>query len=140
MLFDRRLGWGAIASVAVAGALLGAVALFGAHPTALLGSIFRIGVLDIQDTFLTGLKNAFERASLGLGTGYSTVSARYALVGQVDARYISEAWWTKVILELGIAGLATVSILFGQLLGYAYRAHRRIADPAEHLVNPTVAL
>jgi hypothetical protein len=129
VLFEGRLRSGALAILAVASTLLAAVALFGAHPTAVLGQTFNIGLSETQGVSLIQAKAAFEQASLGLGTGYSTQSTRYALVGQIDARYVSEAWWVKVVLELGIAGLVIVSILFGQLIGRAYRAHRRMADP-----------
>jgi hypothetical protein len=129
VFFEGRLRRGALAMLAVASTLLATVALFGANPIAVLSRAFEIGLSETQGNLLTDAKTAFEHASLGLGTGYSTLSTRYALVGQIDARYVSEAWWAKVILELGVVGLAAVVILFAQLVGRAYRAHRRMADP-----------
>jgi hypothetical protein len=128
VFLDGRLGQGGTVIVALAGALLVAASLFGADPQVVIGTAFNIGLSETQSHFIPDMQAALQNASLGLGTGSSTGSARYALVGQTDPRFIVESWWAKVILELGVAGLLVVLALFAQIVARAYRVHRRLTD------------
>ena len=128
VLLDRRLGQGGMVAVSLAGALLAAAALFGADATVVVGTAFNIGVSETQSHFIPEMTGALQRAATGLGTGYATLSTRYALSGQIDPRPVVESWWANVVLELGVAGLAIVIAAFGQLIARAYLTHHRLVD------------
>jgi hypothetical protein len=129
--FDRRARG---VTVAVAGATLiggGAVAL-GA--SGLLALSTRVGLAEAGDGFFAGLPRALGITLTGFGTGYATGASRYALGGALPLNLaagetFSESWWVKVVLELGVAGLAAAAVLMGWLLVTGYRAYRRLADP-----------
>ena len=62
------------------------------------------------------------------------IAARHAVgTGQLFAAVggqWQESWWVKSLLELGIVGLITVVLLYGQLILERIRAHSLVRDPA----------
>src|SRR5207253_3247902 len=103
VIFDRRPGQASTLLVAGVATLIGAAALFGADAATVVGTVVNVGASETQNTFIPDIGSAITTATLGRGTGSSTLPARYALVGQVDPRYVVETWYGKVVLELGIA-------------------------------------
>lgn len=72
----------------------------------------------------------------GLGTGLDTGASRYAYPGQnatVAFQSIGgvwlETWWVKIMVEIGLPGLAVVLGLLAQVVGGGFRRHLRLEDP-----------
>ena len=133
VLLERRRGLPVARLLAPAGVLLGALALIGASIGAVAGQTLSIAGQYFQSLFVDGFRQAFGLTLAGLGTGIDTVGARYAysrgeLFPAVGGQWY-ESWWVKVQLELGVAGLVLVALLFGTILVRCFRAHRDLRDP-----------
>jgi len=128
VVFDRRIGQGGTVFLVGAVALIAAATLFGTDVATVFNTAVNIGVYETQSTFIPDTVVAITTSALGHGTGFSTLSARYALIGQIDDRIVVETWYGKVILELGFAGLLVTLALFAQLLGRSYQVRRRLVD------------
>jgi hypothetical protein len=82
------------------------------------------------------IPQALHLTLTGLGTGLDTGAARYAFPGestgtvyQIIGGVWLETWWVKVMIELGLPGLAVVIALLTNVIGGGLRRHFRIMDP-----------
>jgi hypothetical protein len=122
-----------VSTVALGGTGLLAGGLAAVNVSGLLAQSTRVGAAEFASGFLGGLPRAMGITLTGLGTGYATGAARYALGGVASPAAaaglnFSESWWVKVLLELGVAGLLAVVVLMGWLLVAGYLAWRRTGD------------
>jgi hypothetical protein len=92
--------------------------------------------------FVDGFRQALSRTLMGLGTGVDTNAARFAF-GQTD-RFVGvdgiwyESWYVKALLELGVAGLVILALLFGTLVVKALSQHGRLRDPGLKVVSASL--
>lgn len=106
-----------------------------AHATA-------VGVEEFGYVFVDGFRQGLARTLMGLGTGANTNAARYVL-GQTD-RFVGvdgtwyESWYVKALLELGVAGLVILALLFGTIVTRALRQHRGLRDPGIKAVSASL--
>jgi hypothetical protein len=126
--------------VAPAALLLGlAAAVLGTTAYGVLGHATEVGVEEFGHVFLDGFRQGLSQTLMGLGTGVDTNAARFAL-GQPD-RFAGvdgtwyESWYVKALLELGVAGLVILALLFGSLVTRALRQHVRLHDPGLKTVS-----
>jgi hypothetical protein len=132
-VLQGRLRAGAMAGLGVLIIFLSTASIFGADPSQVFTTARNIGIGEVQTGFLDGMQRAVQITQLGLGTGNATASSRYAL-GDATSPYIaaaaSESWWVKVVIELGLPGLAIVLALFGWIALRGLASVRTIRDPA----------
>jgi hypothetical protein len=134
MLFGRSARDARSSTVVLAAAGLFAAGAVALSASGLFALATRIGLAEAGSGFLAGLPRALGLTLTGFGTGYATGASRYALGGEAPlvsaaGQSFSESWWVKVVLELGLPGLAIVALLMGWLLVLGYRSHRAVADP-----------
>jgi hypothetical protein len=119
-----------------------AVAVVGATAGGVLGHVVGVGVEEFNSVFVHGLREALATTTVGLGTGVDTNAARHAF-GQTD-HFVGvdgtwyESWYVKALLELGVAGLALITLLLGVLVIRALRDHRRLRDPGLKVVSASL--
>jgi hypothetical protein len=140
LALDRRgfsLPIGRLAAVALALPL--AVGLFGSRLRTLFGDVLVLGTEHLHGIFFQGLLKAVATTTLGLGTGVDTNASRYAFSGSAPFQAVGgvwyESWFVKVLLELGIAGLLLVALIFGMIALGAAARHRRLRDPKLRAVS-----
>ncbi|MEJ7783917.1 MAG: hypothetical protein WKF96_03870 [Solirubrobacteraceae bacterium] len=79
-------------------------------------------------------------AQFPLGRGVGTVGPATAVTGQPNSTGLnSETLWNYLVIETGLAGLATILALFFRLMWLALTRTRRIVDPAMRLYLAAVA-
>jgi hypothetical protein len=129
--------------VAPAMLLLGlAAAVLGTTASGVLGHATEVGVEEFGHVFVDGFRQALSRTLMGLGTGVDTNAARFAF-GQTD-RFVGvdgiwyESWYVKALLELGVAGLVILALLFGTLVVKALSQHGRLRDPGLKVVSASL--
>jgi len=143
LMFDgvsiRLMLW--VPAVAVA-ALSFAALVFGTSLTQLLGDVWDHGLAELALNTVQGFHQALTQTLVGLGPGVDTVAARYglptfgpyALIGG----YLKESWWVKLVLELGLAGLAVGVAMLGTIFARAITLHRRLRDPQLRSVSAAI--
>lgn len=126
----RLILW--LPAVAVA-ALSGAAVVFGTSLATLLSIVWDHGVAELAVNTVQGFHQALGQTLFGLGPGVDTVAARYALPTfnpyALIGGSLKESWWVKLVLELGLAGLAIGVAMLGTIFVRAVRLHRRLRDP-----------
>jgi len=128
--------------VAAAAILCVAAVAFGSSARALLLHAAETGLGEFGDVFVNGFRRGFALTLSGLGTGIDTNAARHAFVqpdqfGAVNGFWY-ESWYVKVLVELGVAGLVIVALLFGTLVTILVRQHRRLRDPGLKAISASV--
>jgi hypothetical protein len=128
---DGRLGRGVAPVLAVGSLAVGAIFLFGGVPVDVFSQAGQIGAEEVGIGFLVGIRKALELTVVGLGTGGATGAARYAAPLQfISPMYgLSESWYVKSLLELGLAGLLLIVVVFGRIIFRALAVHWRLTDP-----------
>ena len=134
----------AAARVVVPAALLMGVTsmILGSSVRVVLLHVLDTGAGEFLDVFVNGFRRAFAITLAGLGTGIDTSAARHAFTqpdqfGAVEGFWY-ESWYVKALLELGIAGLVIVVLLFGTLASNLLRRHLRLRDPRLRAVSASV--
>jgi hypothetical protein len=125
-----------------AAALFAAAAVFDTSVTALLGDVWSHGIAEVALNTGEGFRGALSQTLLGLGPGVDTVSARYGLpafnpYGAIGGS-LRESWWVKLVLELGIAGLAVGATMLVTILMRVLAVHRRLGDPQLRSVSAAI--
>jgi hypothetical protein len=128
-------------AVAVA-ALTGAALVFGTSLAQLVSNVWDHGVAELAVNTVQGFHQALAQTLVGLGPGVDTVAARYglptfdpyALIGGS----VKESWWVKLVLELGLAGLALGVAMLGTIFVRGVRLHRRLRDPQLRSVSAAI--
>lgn len=122
--------------------LSAAATVFGTGTATLLSDVFSHGVDELILNTVTGFQDALSRTLIGLGPGVDTVAARYGLPDfdpyALIGGHVKESWWVKLVLELGIAGLAIGVALLGTILVRGVRLHRRVRDPQLRSVSAAI--
>jgi hypothetical protein len=99
----------------------------------LLGNVGHKARHEFTYTFLHRFHEATHVTWLGLGSGIDTIASRYAVPPErLFAAFGGvwyESWFVKVVLELGVPGLALVVALFAAILWRGVRRHVRLHDP-----------
>lgn len=135
----RQVIWMPVVAVA---ALSFAALVFGTSLAPLLSNVWDHGVAELAVNTVQGFHQALSQTLVGLGPGVDTVAARYglptfnpyALVGGS----VKESWWVKLVLELGLAGLAIGVALLGTIFVRAVALHRRLRDPQLRSVSAAI--
>ncbi|MEA2370674.1 MAG: hypothetical protein QOH12_1068 [Solirubrobacteraceae bacterium] len=135
----RLMLWLPVVAVA---ALSFAAVVFGTSLAPLLSNVWDHGVAELAVNTVQGFHQAVGQTLVGLGPGVDTVSARYglptfdpyALVGGS----LKESWWVKLVLELGLAGLAVGVAMLGTIFVRAIAVHRRLRDPQLRSVSAAI--
>lgn len=126
----RTLLW--LPGVAVV-SLAVAAAVFGTSLSALLTDVVAHGISELVLNTAQGFNQALSQTLVGLGPGVDTIGARYALPAinpyELVGGAVKESWWVKLLLELGVMGLAAGVVLLGAIFVRAITVHRRLADP-----------
>jgi len=134
LLFDgvsiRLMLWLPVVAVA---ALSVAALVFGTSLAALLSNVWDHGAAELAVNTVKGFHQALSQTLVGLGPGVDTVAARYGLptfnpYGMIGGS-LKESWWVKLVLELGLAGLAVGVAMLGTIFIRAFTVHRRLSDP-----------
>jgi hypothetical protein len=140
VVFDRRgarLPIGQLVVISLALPL--AVGMFGARLWGLFGDVLALGNEYLQVLFLQGLHNGLATTTMGLGTGIDTNASRYAFSDPAAFRAVGgvwyESWYVKSLLELGVAGLLLVGLIFAVLAIGALVQHHRLRDPKLRAVS-----
>jgi hypothetical protein len=134
-LFERgRLPSALGRLLAPAAGLLAAVSVFHSPVRVLIGNAVHLGRQEFANVFVHGFGRAFHLTLTGVGTGADTSASRYAFAQPAGFTGVGgtwyESWYVKAALELGIAGLMLVAVTLAVILIRAWRAHRRVRDPA----------
>jgi hypothetical protein len=132
LVLQRRMATGVVASLTVVIVFLAAANIFGAQPTEVFRTASGLGMSEVQSGFVTGVQNALQITTTGLGTGTISNQSRYAFSNGYNpssALAGSESWWVKVMLEFGLVGLAIVLALFGWMITTGWRAYLATRDP-----------
>jgi hypothetical protein len=119
-----------------------AVVILGSSARAVLVHAWETGLGEFGEIFVNGFRRGFALTLTGLGTGIDTSAARHAFAqsdqfGAVNGFWY-ESWYVKVLLELGVAGLVIVALLYGKLVITALRRHARLRDPGLRAVSASV--
>jgi hypothetical protein len=122
-----------IGQLVMPSALLGGtVVLLGISVSTLLSHTVQVGLEEFQLLFIDGLRQAFATTITGLGTGIDTNAARYAFDQTRQFTAVGgtwyESWYVKTHLELGLAGLALLLAILGQLVVAGLRRHAALRD------------
>lgn len=126
----RVMLWLPVAAVA---ALSVAAVVFGTSLGALISDVWVHGIAELIVNTVNGFHTALSQTLLGLGPGVDTTAARYALpefdpYGMIGGSR-QESWWVKLVLELGLVGLAVGVVMLGTIFTRAVTLHRRLSDP-----------
>jgi hypothetical protein len=109
-----------------------AVAVFGGSLTGLLIDNTALAIEHFNNIFLDGFRKGFEITLMGLGTGIDTNASRYAFSSSGRFAAVGgvwyESWYVKALLELGVAGLLLVVLIFSILLVETLRRHFHVRD------------
>ncbi len=119
-----------------------AVLILGSSTRAVLLHALQTGVGEFGDVFVNGFRRGFTLTLGGLGSGIDTGPARHAFAqedqfGAVNGFWY-ESWYVKTLLELGVAGLIIVVLLFGTLVTSLLRQHLRLRDAGLRAVSASV--
>jgi hypothetical protein len=110
-----------------------AVALFGANPKDLLRYVGQLAGQYFNELFVEGLRQGLATTIVGLGSGIDTSASRYAFSAISGFSAVGgiwyESWFVKALLELGVAGLLLVVLVFSIMTVGGLRRHRRLRDP-----------
>ena len=124
--------WIALSASAASGLVI-AAAVFGTNVGELVRQVWDHALGQFVINTVDGFGDAFERTFVGLGTGVDTQAARYALPElhpfAVVGGSVAESWWVKLVLELGIAGLALGVVMIATIVVRTLAVHRRLRDP-----------
>ncbi len=140
LILDGRLGtsfFGVLAALAAGVALM--IVLVGASPVGTVSSLLENARFQIHAVFITGVDQASHHILLGLGSGADTNATRYvshqhfASTGGWQESYIA-----KTVLELGIAGLILVAVVYGLIISRGIRISRRLRDPGLRTVSAAI--
>lgn len=124
---------------APAAAVVFAAALLGAGVRDVVRETAWKAKNEFTDTFVDRFRQATEITWSGLGTGIDTIASRYAFSSPDQFEGVGgswyESWYVKVVLELGLPGLALVTALFALILVRGLRAHARLRDAGLRAVS-----
>jgi hypothetical protein len=132
-VLQRRMRAGIMTGFGIVIIFLATASIFGADPSQVFSTATEVGVSEVQTGFVTGMVRAVQITTVGLGTGSATGSSRYALGDATNpnlAAAQSESWWVKIVLELGLPGLAIVVALLGWITLRGFAALRMTRDSA----------
>jgi hypothetical protein len=133
LLLGSSLRRKAVLAAVLSASVLTAGTVLGLGAGAAVSGAAQVGVVEVGVSLVAGLPAALRLTLVGLGTGQATQAAHYALgaqtVGWNSYLMVSESWWVKAVLELGLAGLAVVVALATWVLVLGYRSHARLLDP-----------
>jgi len=126
---DRGVA-GLLRALAMVGGMLGgALLLLSMRAIGLFDHVADLFVTYAQGTAYGLLAQALVSAPLGNGTGTNTGPARYALSDPGSFSAL-ENYYAKAVMELGIAGLLLIWLLFGSLIRLGFRTRRQLQDPS----------
>ncbi|HVD14473.1 MAG TPA: hypothetical protein VNK73_08480 [Actinomycetota bacterium] len=112
--------------------LAGTVVILGVSAGTLLSHTVKVGLEEFQVVFVDGLRHGVATTITGLGTGIDTNAARYAFDQTSQFTAVGgtwyESWYVKTHLELGLAGLALLLAILGQLVVAGLRRHAALRD------------
>jgi hypothetical protein len=140
LIVEGRLGSslvGVLASVGAAIVLM--IALVGANPIGTISSLLENARYQVHVIVITGADQASHHLLTGLGTGADTNATRY-----VSGQHFSaaggwqESYIAKTVLELGIAGLVLVAVMYGSIISRGVRLSRRLRDPGLKAVSAAI--
>jgi hypothetical protein len=115
------------------------VAFLGGTLRGLLAHVMQLAGEHFDRIFLEGLRQGLGITVFGLGTGIDTNASRYAFSAPTEFTGVGgvwyESWFVKVLLELGIAGLFLVILIFSILIVGGLRSNRRLHDPDLRVIS-----
>jgi hypothetical protein len=128
--------------LAVCAAIPVAVALLGGDLKGLLTDVMDLAGEHFGNVFLAGLREALGLTMFGFGTGIDTNASRYAFSNPSEFSAVGgawyESWFVKALLELGIAGLLLVMLIFSMLVVGTLRSTRRLRNPDLRVISASL--
>jgi hypothetical protein len=143
LLLERPRGLAVARVAAPALVMVGvAVLILASSARVVLLHALQTGAGEFADVFVNGFRRAFALTLTGLGTGIDTSAARHAFAQQDQFGAVNgfwyESWYVKTLLELGVAGLVIVALLFGTLVVTLLRRHLRLRGAGLRAVSASV--
>ena len=122
--------------------LTSAAAILGGRIDRILAFGASVGTEAFGGLFLTAFRKALSLTAAGFGTGMDTNASRYAVPVSEQFRALDgfwyESWYVKALLELGLAGLVIVALLFVWIVCLALRQHHQLEDRGLRIVSASL--
>jgi hypothetical protein len=142
LLLDGRFGFRSLVSVAAGACAVGlTLTAIGSSPGALVSNLEHNTSVQLDKVVIGGAEQAAHHPISGIGTGSDTDAARYVTDSTTSFGSIGgwqESYWVKSVIELGIAGLVAVALLYGTLIVRGLRIHYRLRDPRLRTMSASI--
>jgi hypothetical protein len=143
-LFDSGRRSRAVRDLALtAVAAFGALSVIGTSVGPLYGLLKQTAFIEFDQVLVRAIPQALAATKLGIGTGSDTSATRHLHTGWenapvgVEGQWL-ESWWIKMVLEIGVIGLAIGVLFFASLVVIGWRSHRGV-DPKDPLSSASAA-
>jgi hypothetical protein len=112
------------------GSLGATVLLFGGAAAGLYSLISQVTVAYGQQIFTQQITQALQTAVLGLGPGMDSQAAGHYGGESASFAWLAEGWWSRVIYELGLPGLALIAGIWLVIVWRGWMIWRCLQDRA----------